>query len=243
MRRGDAKRGSVAWRSLVHNVGFNRRSRRIIPRRHAPHDAVCWRNMKMRAMWRLGALTMITASCAGAGDEALEVDVDASFEVSEVEAGVSDEALEVDVAAPDEAVGIDSSALTEASGPHNCHGDVSSRIPPSGSYFLTTFGGPGDEQPMACGGHTTRGTPYYAAGSQRYHCHTYLKVQARGKCVIVEVKDRGPDVCVERAAGGAVLDVGPKVARHLFGTSSAGWSDHFLVRVTKVPRSKPLGPC
>ena len=48
-----------------------------------------------------------------------------------------------------------------------CHGAASSSIPSSGMYYLTTFGGPGDSQPMSCGSNTNNGTWYYAASRQR----------------------------------------------------------------------------
>jgi MYXO-CTERM domain-containing protein len=122
-----------------------------------------------------------------------------------------------------------------------CNGMASSAIPPSGDYYLTTFGGGADTQPMACGG-TADGTWYYAASKQRYGCGTHLRVCANGKCAIVAAEDYGPDVCVENAAGGPVLDASPLVAEYLYGTSSAGWSDRFPIVVDVVGGSTPLGP-
>src|SRR5687767_12756769 len=56
-------------------------------------------------------------------------------------------------------------------------------------YGITTFGGAGDYQPLACGGHsrTYQSTmPWYAANSQRYGCKAHVKlVASNGKCVVV----------------------------------------------------------
>ena len=50
------------------------------------------------------------------------------------------------------------------------------------------------------------------------------------------------DACsVENAAGGPIIDASPLVSEHLFGTSSAGWSDHFAIEVTVVAATTPLG--
>lgn len=123
-----------------------------------------------------------------------------------------------------------------------CHGTASSTISASGSYVLTSFGGPGDEQPMSCGGQAD-GKGWYAASRQRYGCGAKLMVQANSKCVVLAALDYGPDVCVENAAHSPILDVSTAAAKLLFGTSSAGWSDHFVVDVTQVSSSTPLGPC
>jgi hypothetical protein len=123
-----------------------------------------------------------------------------------------------------------------------CHGQAASSIPSDKTYVITTFGGPGDQQSMSCGGHAD-GTWYYAASRQRYGCGARIAIRANGKCVVAQTDDYGPDVCVERAANRPVIDVSPKVARALFGTSGMGWSDHKLVTVEEVARSTPLGPC
>ena len=44
------------------------------------------------------------------------------------------------------------------------------------------------------------GSWYYAASRQRFGCGAHVKVEANGKCVVVETDDYGPDVCVENAA-------------------------------------------
>jgi hypothetical protein len=123
-----------------------------------------------------------------------------------------------------------------------CHGQASSSIPASGNYVLTSFGGPGDEQPMSCGGQAD-GKGWYAASRQRYGCGAKLMVQANGKCVVLAALDYGPDVCVENAAHSPILDVSTAASKLLFGTSSAGWSDHFVVNAVQVASSTPLGPC
>ncbi|MFT3693485.1 MAG: hypothetical protein QM831_10125 [Kofleriaceae bacterium] len=134
------------------------------------------------------------------------------------------------------------SVNTYKSGLTGCHGQAATSIPSSGKFFLTSFGGPGDHQQMSCGGYAN-GTGYYAASRQRYGCGSKLMVQANGKCVVVNALDYGPDVCVENAAGGPILDASPVVSKYLFGSSSAGWSDHFAITVTEVGATTPLGPC
>jgi hypothetical protein len=124
-----------------------------------------------------------------------------------------------------------------------CNGQASSTISPSGSYYLTSFGGPGDGQSLACGGNSDDGNWYYAASSQRYGCGTHVQVTANGNCVVAETEDYGPDVCVEAAAGGPILDASPLLAMALFGESELGWSDHAAIQVTVVDASVPLGMC
>jgi hypothetical protein len=124
-----------------------------------------------------------------------------------------------------------------------CHGQASSKIPASGDYYLTTFGySSSDDGQMSCGQWTNGGSWYYAASRQRYGCGARVQIEANGNCVIAETDDYGPDVCVEEAAGVPVMDVSPLVAKHLFGVSSAGWSDSLPVHVSVVSSSTPLGP-
>lgn len=147
------------------------------------------------------------------------------------------------------------SAATEAPGPApeneapaedglvGCKGKASSSIPASGTYVLTTFGGPSEPQPLACGGHSKGGTWYYAASKQRFGCGAHVRISANGKCVVARTDDYGPDVCVEKAAGMPVMDASPLVGKALFGQSSLGWSDKKKVTVELVDDSTPLGPC
>jgi hypothetical protein len=123
-----------------------------------------------------------------------------------------------------------------------CRGQAASSIPANGKYVITTFGGPGDHQPMSCGGYAN-GTTWYAASRQRYGCGSHIKVEANGKCVVLKTDDYGPDVCVENAAGMPIIDVSPLASRALFNVSGAGWSDRMVVTVTEVETSVPLGPC
>jgi hypothetical protein len=123
-----------------------------------------------------------------------------------------------------------------------CHGQASTSIPASGSYYLTTFGGPGDHQSMSCGGFAD-GTGWYAASRQRYGCGSKLKITANGKCVVVEALDYGPDVCVENAAGKPIIDASPKVSKTLFNEAGAGWSDRMAVQVEEVEPGTPVGIC
>ena len=124
-----------------------------------------------------------------------------------------------------------------------CSGHASSAKPASGDYYLTSFGAGSDSGTMSCGSNTHHGNWYYAASRQRYGCGAHIQITAHGKCVVAQTDDYGPDVCVENAAGGAIIDASPLVSLHLFGTRSAGWSDHDKVHVVEVPRSTPLGPC
>nr|MBP6632625.1 hypothetical protein [Kofleriaceae bacterium] len=121
-------------------------------------------------------------------------------------------------------------SVSIARGLTGCQGRADSSIPSDGRYVITTFGGPGDHQPMSCGGYAD-GSWYYAASRQRYGCGSRIAIRAGGKCVVAQTDDYGPDVCVERAANQEIIDVSPKVARHLFGTSGAGWSDGLVVTV------------
>jgi hypothetical protein len=124
-----------------------------------------------------------------------------------------------------------------------CGGHASSSKPPSGEYYLTSFGAGADSGTMACGDNTRHGAWYYAASRQRFGCGAHIQITAHGKCVVAQTDDYGPDVCVEAAAGGPIIDASPLVSLHLFGSRSAGWSDHLLVDVVEVARSTPLGPC
>ncbi len=123
-----------------------------------------------------------------------------------------------------------------------CKGQASSAIPASGRYVLTTFGGPGDHQPMSCGGYAA-GTGWYAASRQRYGCGSKVKLEANGKCAVVVTDDYGPDVCVENAAGSPIMDVSPQVSRHLFGEAGAGYSDRMAIIATEVDPTTKVGIC
>jgi hypothetical protein len=149
--------------------------------------------------------------------------------------------IEVDSTFEDEDA-TEGSSITEIHALTGCNGRADNAIPADGRYTITTFGGPGDHQPMSCGGYAD-GTWYYAASRQRYGCGSHVEIRANGNCVVAQTDDYGPDVCVERAAHMPIIDVSPAVARALFGTSSFGWSDHVTVTVTEVPASTPLGRC
>lgn len=149
---------------------------------------------------------------------------------------------EVEILSEDTDATSGTSITTIPRGLSGCHGKASSSIPSNGRYVITTFGGPGDHQPMSCGGYAN-GTTWYAASRQRYGCGSHVKVEANGKCVVLQTDDYGPDVCVENAAGMPIIDVSPLASRALFGVSGAGWSDHLVVTVTEVDTSVPLGPC
>lgn len=124
-----------------------------------------------------------------------------------------------------------------------CHGHASSTIPADDSYYLTSFGGSGESGVMSCGEYTKSGSWYYMASRQRFGCGAHVKLEANGKCVVAEADDYGPDVCVENAAGKAIIDASPLVSEKLYGEKSAGWSDRLEVTATVVDDSTPLGPC
>jgi hypothetical protein len=149
---------------------------------------------------------------------------------------------DVEILSEDEGATSGASITTIGRGVTNCHGQASSTIPADGRYVITTFGGPGDHQPMSCGGYAD-GTGWYAASRQRYGCGSHVKVQANGKCVVLKTDDYGPDVCVENAAHMPIIDVSPRASQALFGVSGAGWSDHLVVTVEEVSTSVPLGAC
>src|SRR5262249_2454937 len=116
--------------------------------------------------------------------------------------------------------------------------------PASGYYYLTSFGfTSSDNGIMSCGEYTQNGSWYYAASRQRFGCGSRIQIEANGKCVVAETDDYGPDVCVENAAGRAIIDASPLVSEHLFGGKSAGWSDRLAIHGTEVDGSTPLGPC
>jgi hypothetical protein len=120
------------------------------------------------------------------------------------------------------------------------------RVPEDQAYELTTFGGPGDEQPVACSGAPIAdGSWYYAANEQRFSCGTRVRLvdAARARCVIVEVADVGPNACVEEAGGMPLWDVSPLAAQQLFDVSSVGYSEHRAVFGAPVASDNALGPC
>ncbi|MBK9034396.1 MAG: hypothetical protein IPL61_24540 [Myxococcales bacterium] len=167
----------------------------------------------MRSAWL--AFTLLAGACA------TDVVVESGFEDEDATAGAS-------VAS--------TFALT------GCHGQADASVPADKTYVITTFGGGSDTQGMSCGGRAD-GTWYYAASRQRYGCGARVAIRANGKCVVAQTDDYGPDVCVERAAARPIMDVSPRVAQYLYGTSGLGWSDRKTVTVEEVARSTPLGPC
>jgi len=128
---------------------------------------------------------------------------------------------------------------------HVCptRGEIAGRnIPADNLYYITTFGGGRDNQPMACGTYAD-GRWLYIADSWRFGCRARVRVThpQTGRWCVAEVADVGPNICVERAAGKPIIDASPVITRELFGRSSAGWSDRMVVHTTVVPRSTPLG--
>ncbi len=112
-------------------------------------------------------------------------------------------------------------------------------VPENNMYYLTAFSG----ETMACGG-IADGVSYYATTWVRWYCGAKLRITnpENGECVVVEVRDAGPAAWVEESAGGPVIDASPQVCRDLFGSSSCGWSDHFVIEAVQVADSTPTGP-
>ncbi|MFH1532389.1 MAG: carboxypeptidase-like regulatory domain-containing protein [Pseudomonadota bacterium] len=124
-------------------------------------------------------------------------------------------------------------------------------IPADDTYYVTTFGGPGDGQDMWICGYksTANGTWAYMAGYERFGCGKVLiKHPSQNKYCVAEVADCGPNKCVEQAActcgcGGHVpiVDVSPFITNHLFGITSSGWSEKREVLAWQVAASEPIG--
>jgi hypothetical protein len=123
-------------------------------------------------------------------------------------------------------------------------------VPADGKYYVTSFGGGSDTQPMQCSGAgVADGTWAYIADRSRFGCGTKVKMTANGKSCITLVGDCGPNRCVEEAASGdkscqshkPVIDASPFITKYLFGTSSAGWSDHFAATATTVSSDAEIG--
>jgi len=122
-----------------------------------------------------------------------------------------------------------------------------SDVPADGVYYVTTFGGGADTQPMACGG-TADGTWAYVADSARFGCNTKLLISANGKSCVAEVRDCGPNRCVEEAACACscgdhfpIIDASPFITKYLLGMSGVGWSDKVKVTAEVVDGATPIG--
>jgi hypothetical protein len=109
-------------------------------------------------------------------------------------------------------------------------------------YYVTTFGGGSDSQTMACFGFAD-GRWLYIADSWRFGCRARVKITnpRTGRWCVTQVADVGPNICVERAAGKAIIDASPAITQELFGIRSAGWSDRITVRAEVVASSTPVG--
>ena len=120
------------------------------------------------------------------------------------------------------------------------------RIPEDQRYGITTFGGPGDEQPTDCPeAGDADSSWYYAANKQRFPCGQRIRLVDgdRRRCVVVAIADTGPNICVEEAAALPEWDVSPLVSRHLFRMRSVGWSQKLAVYGAPVSNENALGPC
>jgi len=124
-------------------------------------------------------------------------------------------------------------------------------IPADDTYYITTFGGPGEGQNMwICGYKSTdNGSWAYMAGHERFGCGKVLiKHPSLDKYCVAEVADCGPNKCVEEAAcfcgcGGhePILDVSPFITSHLFGITASGWSEKREVIAWQVDATEPIG--
>jgi hypothetical protein len=113
-------------------------------------------------------------------------------------------------------------------------------IPADNLYVLTSFTG---GESMACGGNAT-GDWYYSTSWVRWYCDAKLRITnpETGDCAVVLVADAGPASWVEDSAGMPIIDASPLVCEGLFGTSSCGWSDGFVIEAIQVDDDTPLGP-
>jgi hypothetical protein len=113
-------------------------------------------------------------------------------------------------------------------------GDTRSDLPPDGVFFISTFEG---GSPMSCHRAAADGVSLYIADRDRWPCDTHVRlvdprpldpraaVPQHMSCVAL-VADRGPNICVEEAAGKAMIDASPALTRYIYGVDSSGWSDH-----------------
>ena len=130
----------------------------------------------------------------------------------------------------------------------SCNDLSYSDTPANGTYYLTEYGGPGDTQPQACPGtKPADGSWAYIADRARFGCGTKVKLTANGKSCVAQVADCGPNRCVEQAASNSkcaghfpIIDASPLIAKYLFNTSSAGYSDHFTVHAEVVSASEAI---
>lgn len=128
-----------------------------------------------------------------------------------------------------------------------CTDETFADVPADGAYYITTFGGGADTQPMACGG-TADGTWAYVADEARFGCGAKLQISANGKSCVAQVADCGPNRCVEQAAANngcgtnyPIIDASPFITQYLFGITSSGWSDHTAITAVPVDSSTAVG--
>jgi hypothetical protein len=124
-------------------------------------------------------------------------------------------------------------------------GDTQSDIPADGVFYISMFEGGG---PMSCHGAVADGTSLYIADRDRWPCDSHVRITnpfpldgpdgtlVRQSCVAL-VSDRGPNICVEEAAGRPMVDASPAITEYLFGVEQSGWSDHreVLAELTTDP--------
>jgi hypothetical protein len=195
---------------------------------------------------------------AGCGDESVSFDGgmpdagsagDAAIEASAADAGSDPDAgctiapvpwmpASTGGAAEEGILACMSRVRAAAESPHDA------RVPHDEVYALTTFGGGVETQDTACGGRAD-GSWFYAANAHRFSCGSRIRLvdRLRTRCVVVEVNDVGPHVCVEERTALPTWDVSPMAAAHLYGLSELGWIDHELAIGAQVKEDHPLGPC
>jgi hypothetical protein len=126
-------------------------------------------------------------------------------------------------------------------------GDTQSSIPSDGIFYISTFEG---GAPMSCHRAPADGVSLYIADRDRWPCDSHVRLidprpldpraaVAQHLSCVVQVSDRGPNICVEEAAGKAMVDASPAITRYLFGIGQSGWSDHR--EVIALATSDPLG--
>ena len=109
-------------------------------------------------------------------------------------------------------------------------GDTRSDIPADGIFYISTFEG---GAPMSCHRALADGLSLYIADRDRWPCDSHVRlivpspldpraaIPEHLSCV-VEVADRGPNICVEQAAGKPMIDASPAITRYLLWPRAVG---------------------
>jgi uncharacterized membrane protein YgcG len=203
------------------------------------------RQQQHKWSWRRGGALVAATFLIGVAAPACQSEVEGP--------GVTPGASEASEASEDEDLGRISSEVKVGGctcpTKGNCAALSYSDKPSDGIYYITSYGGGNEVQPQACAGMPLAdGKWAYIANLARFGCGTKVKIEANGKSCVAQVADCGPNRCVEDAASYnsckthfPIIDASPFITKHLFGTTSAGWSDKFKIKVTEVAGSTAIG--